>query len=99
MISTSTLQDLAAPLVSHLHLPVCLQDKLLPAVADTNDARKISANWAADEDISRLLKSLPNWTNLVATPATPTKTPMKEPIRASVLSPGTPAPESDDQVY
>lgn len=25
--------------------------------------QKISAAWAVDEDISRLLKSLPNWTN------------------------------------
>lgn len=27
--------------------------------------RKISAAWAVDEDISRLLKSLPNWLSLV----------------------------------
>jgi hypothetical protein len=27
--------------------------------------RKISAAWSVDEDISRLLKSLPNWTSLM----------------------------------
>lgn len=29
------------------------------------ERRKISSNWAADEDISRLLKSLPNWISLL----------------------------------
>ena len=28
---------------------------------DSEDKRIISAQWATDEDISRLLKSLPNW--------------------------------------
>ncbi len=51
--------------------------------------RKISAAWAVDEDISRLLKSLPNWTSLVMetseengifsqTPQTAPQTPLAE---------------------
>uniref|UniRef100_A0AC35TFJ4 Exocyst complex component Sec8 n=1 Tax=Rhabditophanes sp. KR3021 TaxID=114890 RepID=A0AC35TFJ4_9BILA len=36
------------------------------------DSRKISAAWAVDEDISRLLKSLPSWN--VITPQTPQDT-------------------------
>jgi exocyst complex component 4 len=35
---------------------------------DTEDKRIISAQWAKDEDISRFLKSLPNWRSL-ATPS------------------------------
>ena len=31
---------------------------------DGKASRIISANWVRDEDISRLLMSLPNWTNL-----------------------------------
>ncbi|XP_077991947.1 exocyst complex component 4-like isoform X2 [Glandiceps talaboti] len=31
---------------------------------EAEDKRIISATWAKDEDISRLLRSLPNWTNL-----------------------------------
>ncbi|KAK2144045.1 hypothetical protein LSH36_791g00032 [Paralvinella palmiformis] len=31
---------------------------------ETEDRRTISATWAKDEDINRLLRSLPNWSNL-----------------------------------
>lgn len=39
---------------------------------DSRERRKISAAWAVDEDISRLLKSLPNWFMVSSHEATPT---------------------------
>lgn len=33
-------------------------------MADSDDKRIISANWAKDEDINRFLRCLPNWLNL-----------------------------------
>ncbi|KAJ1372572.1 hypothetical protein KIN20_034758 [Parelaphostrongylus tenuis] len=47
--------------------------KSLSEVDGIGSRRKISAAWAADEDISRLLMSLPNWlmTASEATPSTP----------------------------
>lgn len=53
------------------------------------ERRKISAAWAVDEDISRLLKSLPNWTALTdygAAAAAPTTTPFT-PTAASMNTP------------
>lgn len=37
---------------------------VLRAVVQCDDKLTISASWSKDEDISRLLQSLPNWTNL-----------------------------------
>ncbi|CAD6189742.1 unnamed protein product [Caenorhabditis auriculariae] len=44
-----------------------------PADADGTSVRrmKLSATWAADDDISRLLMSLPNWAAASASPLTP----------------------------
>lgn len=39
---------------------------------EEKDRRKISAAWAVDEDISLLLKSLPNWFAVSHHEATPT---------------------------
>ena len=39
-----------------------------PDNMEPQEWRKISAAWAVDEDISRLLKSLPNWLHLVIEP-------------------------------
>ncbi|CDW52644.1 hypothetical protein TTRE_0000090601 [Trichuris trichiura] len=40
------------------------------------EGRKISSAWATDGDISRLLKSLPNWQSLASWVGTPAATPM-----------------------
>ena len=49
---------------------------------------KISANWAVDEDISRCLKSLPNWTTLVVEPLQATFTPSQ--LFSPPTAPATP---------
>ncbi|KAI6198082.1 Exocyst complex component Sec8 [Aphelenchoides besseyi] len=46
---------------------------------------KISATWAVDEDISRLLKSLPSWT-VLCPPTTPAATPISQTPSASVAA-------------
>ena len=47
-----------------LYLKVVFCLDLIFREGDGKASRIISANWVRDEDISRLLMSLPNWTNL-----------------------------------
>lgn len=57
--------------------------------------RKISAAWAVDPDISRLLKSLPNWLSLVIEPLQALQTPS---LFSPPTAPTTPMVESADEI-
>lgn len=60
--------------------------------------RKISAAWAVDEDISRLLKSLPNWMTLVIEPYHALSTPSSMLTSPPSTTPMTMAAESADDI-
>lgn len=61
------------------------------------ERRKISAAWAVDEDISRLLKSLPNWLALTENASVAASTPFSPPVaNMSILA--TPMMESAEDI-
>jgi hypothetical protein len=78
----------------------------LHAGVDSSEWRKISAAWAVDEDISRLLKSLPNYTSLMTLAGYDSPVAMRTPVNAKFTSSSgfgsattpTPIVESAEQV-